>query len=201
MITLKGGTMIKSKIIESDKTEVRYRQFEDRNDSIYSFPKSDILMLKFKDGPQIIYPITQPISFSDSLLVNRALDFRHCKSQVTRGRVATVMGILSSLLGIGLITPGVYYLLQPAVTITFISGPTPKEKPYFDQGIILSSIGSTFLGFGVGWITFGALKIKKGKRALRKFNETNSTMSFELMLRPDVNTTTMVAGAGMKIKF
>ncbi len=55
IITKKNGEDIKAKVLEVTKTEIKYKRFESPEGAIYTMDKSDIVMIRYKDGTKDLF--------------------------------------------------------------------------------------------------------------------------------------------------
>jgi len=69
LITKKSSEDIQAKVIEVTITEIKYKKFDDQSDITYTILKSDVLMIRYKDGSKDIFtesPNTSVVNTSSS---------------------------------------------------------------------------------------------------------------------------------------
>lgn len=54
-MTKKSGEDIQANVLEVTTTEIKYKKFESQNGPTYSILKSDVLMIRYKDGTKDIF--------------------------------------------------------------------------------------------------------------------------------------------------
>jgi hypothetical protein len=55
LITLKNGTDIKSKVIEINLSEIKYKKFDNLNGPLFSIAKEDVLIIRYENGTKDIF--------------------------------------------------------------------------------------------------------------------------------------------------
>lgn len=55
LITLKNGSDIKSKVLEINLTEIKYKKFDNLNGPIFSISKEDVLIIRYENGTKDIF--------------------------------------------------------------------------------------------------------------------------------------------------
>lgn len=62
IITLKNGTEIEAKILEVGISEIRYRKFSNPDGPVYTMLKSDVLLVRYENGENEVFPVVAPTS-------------------------------------------------------------------------------------------------------------------------------------------
>ena len=60
VITKKNGDDIKAHVIEVNQNEIKYKRQESPNGPLYTLSKSDILLIRYKDGTKDVFAAEQP---------------------------------------------------------------------------------------------------------------------------------------------
>ncbi len=64
IITLKDGTEIQAKVLEVGISEIRYHKFSNPDGPVYSLLKSDVLLVRYENGENEVFPVAaQPKAF------------------------------------------------------------------------------------------------------------------------------------------
>ena len=229
IITLKSGEEVKAKVLEIGTSDVKYKKFENQTGPSYTIFKSDIFMIKYENGTKDVFANTSPATKPDNnsnnnynsntdnqvkkqveqgLKDNRehesyVKNMKLYKSKLVKGIVCTALGVPMVISGIALFATGMSYIATSHYTyINGYSYPSSTSTSFYTAFAV---IGGVFLGVGIPLSIVGPINIRGALKYKRRAKEAKNSMSFEPILRPDMNiatgSTTMVAGAGMKIKF
>ncbi len=75
LITKKNGEDIKAKVTEITTGEVKYKRFDNLDGPIYSIGKSDVLLIKYKNGTNLVMnPSVVKPEVKENVKVNTASD-------------------------------------------------------------------------------------------------------------------------------
>ena len=225
IITLKSGEEVKAKILEIGTSDVKYKKFENQTGPSYTMFKSDIFMIKYENGTKDVFANTSPATKPDNNSNNNynsntdnqvkkqveqgLKDYREqesynknmklYKSKFVKGIVLTSIGVPFLIGGIAMVGVGVSYLTGAG----YYSGYNYYNNGNESTGIPLAIIGAVLAATGIPLSIIGPVNIGSSFKYKRRAKEAKAAMSFEPMLHPAMTsgTTTMVAGAGMKIRF
>lgn len=220
ILTLRTGEELKVKVLDMERTGIKFKKFDDLKGPDYAIPKSDIFMVVYEDGTRNVFNdtplVAKPMESTESQIkrlieqgVNDAheIEAAHNKRiqmtqrKMTKGITFTAMGVPMLGTGIGLIGAGINYLTNYGVNYVSSSGQPYTINQYADRGAIFVIAGAIATVIGIPFSIVGSVNLTRAIRYKKRYNTTATSMSFEPMLRPDVNASTMVAGAGMKIRF
>lgn len=86
LIIKKTGDEIKSKVLEVNSTEVKYKKFDNLNGPTFSLEKSDVFIIKYENGTKDVFNEEQPINNIKLNTTNSSTDDLFIKGKVDAQR-------------------------------------------------------------------------------------------------------------------
>jgi hypothetical protein len=172
IITTRTGEDILAKILEINKTEIKYKKFDNQDGPLYTLLKADILMIRYENGSKEIFTEDTknegppPPKFSNSDLpqhpVNELSDadkklFYAGKSEKFRRMKRT--GTTLTILGGVLLTVGIVTLSNSSYYTNYNGQTSSNGNPEAGAAAFLFGVGG--LGAGIPLWTIGAHQQKK----------------------------------------